>query len=153
MKRILIVEDQNDIRKLVRMTLEFENYDIHEAIDGVSGLRMAQQLRPDLVLLDVMMPGVIDGLQVCRSIRSDATLAGVKVVLLSARGQARDREAGEQAGADVYLVKPFSPLELIDTIERLMAPAASPVSAPVASVALAKPTAASAPCDFQATTA
>ena len=99
-----------------------------------------------------MMPGTIDGLQVCRSIKSDVAMADVKVVLLSARGQARDREAGAQAGADVYLVKPFSPLELIDTIERLMASAATPASAPAAFVALAQQTAAKAPFDFPAPT-
>ena len=79
-------------------------------------------------------------------------MAGVKVVLLSARGQARDREAGEQAGADVYLIKPFSPLELIDTIERLMTPTATFLAAPVAFVALAQPTPAKAPFEFQAST-
>ena len=121
MKRVLIVEDQADIRKLIRMTLEFESYEIHEASDGAFGLRMASAVRPDLVLLDVMMPGEMDGLQVCQAIKSNPALASVKVVLLTARGQAGDREAGTQAGADEYLVKPFSPLQLIDTIERLMA--------------------------------
>ncbi len=120
MKRVLIVEDQPDIRKLIRMTLEFENYEIHEAADGSFGLRMAHAIHPDLILLDVMMPGELDGLQVCQAVKADAALRHVKVVLLTARGQARDREAGQQAGADEYLVKPFSPLQLIDTVERLM---------------------------------
>jgi two-component system phosphate regulon response regulator PhoB len=120
MKRILIVEDQSDIRKLIRMTLEFEDYEIHEAADGAFGLRMASAVHPDLVLLDVMMPGEMDGLQVCKAIKSNPALAGMKVVLLTARGQARDRESGSQAGADEYLVKPFSPLQLIETIERLL---------------------------------
>ncbi|MDP1045119.1 response regulator, partial [Klebsiella pneumoniae] len=66
MKRVLIVEDQADIRKLIHMTLEFEAYEIHEAADGVTGLRLARALRPDLMLLDVMMPGELDGLQVCQ---------------------------------------------------------------------------------------
>ena len=159
MKRVLIVEDQNDIRKLVRMTLEFEDYEIHEAVDGAAGLRMAAQVRPDLVLLDVMMPGDIDGLQVCRQIKSDPAMVGVKVVLLSARGQARDRDAGEQAGADVYLIKPFSPLELIGTIERLMTSVALAVAAPAAPTApvtfaaFAMPIVATAPHDFQETAA
>ena len=120
-KRILIVEDQTDIRKLIRMTLEFESYEIHEASDGAFGLRLAIAVLPDLVLLDVMMPGEMDGLQVCQAIKSNPALASVKVVLLTARGQAGDREAGKRAGADEYLVKPFSPLQLMDTIERLMA--------------------------------
>lgn len=123
MKKILIVEDQPDIRKLIRMTLEFEDYEIHEAADGAFGLRMASAVAPDLVLLDVMMPGELDGLQVCQRIKSDPKLAGLKVVLLTARGQARDREAGQLAGADDYLVKPFSPLQLIETIDRLVAAA------------------------------
>jgi two-component system, OmpR family, phosphate regulon response regulator PhoB len=123
MKRVLIVEDQSDIRKLIRMTLEFEAYEIHEASDGATGLRMARAVLPSIVLLDVMMPGEMDGLQVCQAIKADAKLRDVKVVLLTARGQARDQEAGRAAGADEYLVKPFSPLQLIDTIERLMAAA------------------------------
>ena len=120
MKRVLIVEDQADIRKLIRMTLEFEPYEIFEASDGVTGLRMAAELQPEMLLLDVMMPGELDGLLVCRSVRADPRLSGTRVLLLSARGQARDREAGVQAGADDYLIKPFSPLQLVETIERLL---------------------------------
>jgi len=120
MKRILIVEDQADIRKLIRMTLEFEPYEIHEAADGAAGLRLAAAVQPDLILLDVMMPGELDGLQVCEQVRANPLLANTRVVLLTARGQLKDRDAGEQAGADEYLIKPFSPLQLIETIERLM---------------------------------
>jgi DNA-binding response OmpR family regulator len=123
MKKILIVDDHADIRRLIRMTLEFEDYAIEEAGDGESALRMAQTLKPDLVLLDVMMPGAVNGLEVCRRLRSDATAAGPRVIMLSARGQASDREAGLQAGADTYLVKPFSPLQLINCIAQLWAPA------------------------------
>jgi two-component system phosphate regulon response regulator PhoB len=120
MKRVLIVEDQADIRKLIRMTLEFEDYEIQEASDGASGLRVARDFKPDLMLLDVMMPGELDGLQVCERIKRDDTTRHIRVVLLTARGQARDRETGRDAGADEYLVKPFSPLQLIETIERLL---------------------------------
>ena len=120
MKRVLIVEDQADIRKLIRMTLEFEPYEIFEAADGVEGLRKAAEVVPDLMLLDVMMPGELDGLQVCVQVRANPTLQGTRVVLLTARGQVKDRDAGQQAGADDYLIKPISPLQLIETIERLM---------------------------------
>jgi two-component system phosphate regulon response regulator PhoB len=120
MKRVLIVEDQSDIRKLIRMTLEFEPYEIFEAGDGATGLAMASEVRPDIILLDVMMPGDLDGLQVCAQVRANPALAGTRVVLLTARGQTQDRDAGQQAGADEYLIKPFSPLQLIETIERLM---------------------------------
>ena len=120
MKRLLIVEDQADIRKLIRMTLEFEDYDIHEAVNGVEGLRKAIEITPDLILLDVMMPGELDGLAVCARVRTDPALQQTKVVLLSARSQLQDFEAGTRAGADAYLAKPFSPLQLIESIERLL---------------------------------
>jgi CheY-like chemotaxis protein len=120
MKRLLIVEDQADIRKLIRMTLEFEDYDIHEAVNGVEGLRKAIEIAPDLILLDVMMPGELDGLAVCARVRADPALRQTKVVLLSARSQLQDFEAGTKAGADAYLAKPFSPLQLIESIERLL---------------------------------
>ncbi len=117
-----MVEDHSDIRKLIRMTLEFEDFEIHEASDGLTGVVKAQAIRPDLVLMDVMMPGEIDGLQACRRIRTDPELAQTPVVLLTARGQANDREMGMQAGASAYLVKPFSPLQLIEMIEVLLGP-------------------------------
>jgi DNA-binding response OmpR family regulator len=119
--RILIVEDQVDIRKLIRMTLEFGDFDIHEAADGESGLAQAQALRPHLMLLDVMMPGQLDGYDVCRHIKGDPALRDIRIIMLTARGQTTDVSAGEQSGADDYLVKPFSPLELIDRVEAMVA--------------------------------
>ncbi|WP_294636687.1 response regulator [uncultured Aquabacterium sp.] len=119
--RILIVEDQADIRKLIRMTLEFGDFEIHEAHDGESGLAMARAIRPAVMLLDVMMPGLLDGYQVCTRIKQDADLKAIQVVMLTARGQATDLAAGESAGADAYLVKPFSPLELIERVEAMVA--------------------------------
>lgn len=118
--RILIVDDQPDIRKLVRMTLELGDFVVHEAGDGAEALQQAGALRPDLILLDVMMPGDLNGYQVCERIRQDPVLAKTLVVMLTARGQARDMEAGEAAGANGYLVKPFSPLDLIDQVETLL---------------------------------
>ena len=118
-KRILIVEDHADIRTLIHMTLEFENYDIQEAPNADQGLEMVRQWRPDVLLLDVMMPGKLDGLDLCRLVKSDPALGHPQVVLLSARGQSQDIEAGMNAGADAYLLKPFSPLTLIETIAQL----------------------------------
>jgi DNA-binding response OmpR family regulator len=118
--RILIVEDQPDIRKLIRMTLEFSDFEIHEAQDGESGLNMARAIKPHVMLLDVMMPGLLDGYQVCQRIKSDAELKQIQVVMLTARGQATDIATGEASGADAYLVKPFSPLELIDRVEAMV---------------------------------
>lgn len=116
-KIILVVEDQPDIRKLIRMTLDFGDFEVHEADNGETGLHMVKSLRPNLVLLDVMMPGLLDGFQVCRRIKDDPFTAATPVVMLTARGQQADFEAGRAAGADAYLTKPFSPLELIDTVE------------------------------------
>jgi CheY-like chemotaxis protein len=124
-KTLLVVEDQADIRKLITMTLDFGDYDLHEAEDGMRGLHLARGLRPSLVLLDVMMPGELDGYQVCSRIKEDPSLVHTRVILLTARGQQSDLAAGKAAGADAYITKPFSPLELIDTVERLL-PEASP---------------------------
>jgi DNA-binding response OmpR family regulator len=124
MHQILIVEDHADIRRLIRMTLEFEPVVIHEAADAEQGLAAARALRPDLVLLDVMMPGRASGLDLCRALRADPALAAVPVVMLSACGTASDRQAGLDAGATAYLVKPFSPMQLLDLAGELLGTAA-----------------------------
>ena len=120
MNRILIIEDQADIRRLIRWTLEFEDYEIHEANNGPAGLEHARAIKPDLVLLDVMMPGGLDGFQVCEQLRADPELGTVKVVMLTARSQQRDRQAGERAGVDAFLAKPFSPLQLVETVSSML---------------------------------
>ena len=121
MKKVLIVEDHTDIRKLLHMTMEFEDFEIHEAANGDIGLEMARALAPDVVLLDIMMPGTLSGLEVCRCIKSNPALKHTKVIMLTARGQAQDRRDGMKAGADEYLVKPFSTLQVLKTIYRLEA--------------------------------
>lgn len=121
MKKVLIVEDHMDIRKLLHMTMEFEDFEIHEAANGDIGLEMARALSPDVVLLDVMMPGTLSGLEVCRCIKSNPALKHTKVIMLTARGQAQDRRDGLKAGADAYLVKPFSTLQVLETVYRLEA--------------------------------
>ncbi len=120
MKKILIVEDHADIRRLIRMTLEFEECEIHEAPDAPTGWDLARELLPDVVLLDVMMPGALDGLDLCRAMKSDARLRNVPVIVLSARGGSADRENGLRAGADAYLVKPFSPMQLLELLGTLV---------------------------------
>jgi DNA-binding response OmpR family regulator len=103
------------------MTLEFGEYDIHEASDGEHGLLLARLVNPKVIILDVMMPGQLDGFQVCRCVKEDPLLKGVLVVMLTARGQLEDISAGELAGADAYFIKPFSPIDLIDRIDELVA--------------------------------
>lgn len=119
MQKILIVEDHADIRKMLRMTLEFSDFEVIEASHGDEAWPMAQNLKPDIMLLDVMMPGTLNGLELCRRIKTSPDLHHTFVILLTARGNAEDREAGMQAGADEYLVKPFSTLKLLETIVSL----------------------------------
>jgi two-component system, OmpR family, phosphate regulon response regulator PhoB len=121
MKKLLIVEDHADIRKLLRMTLEYDNFEVHEASNGDVGLAMARDIAPDIVLLDLMMPGHLNGLDVCRHIKADPNMQHTKVIMLTARGKASDQEAGTQAGADAYLMKPFSTLLVLETIYRFEA--------------------------------
>lgn len=119
-KVILVVEDQPELRKLIVMTLDYDEFEVHSADNGESGLKMIKALRPSLVLLDVMMPGRIDGYQVCKCVRADPEISRTPVVLLTARCQESDIAAGSRAGCDFYLTKPFSPLQLIETVERLI---------------------------------
>jgi CheY-like chemotaxis protein len=117
---ILIVDDQGELRKLVRMTLDYDNYELHEAGNGQHALALVKALQPDLVILDVMMPGDIDGYQVCEKLKQGQNKKVPYVLLLTARGQKSDIEVGERVGADHYLVKPFSPLELIDNVKKAL---------------------------------
>jgi two-component system, OmpR family, phosphate regulon response regulator PhoB len=120
LKKILIIEDQPDIRKLVRMTLDFNDYEIHDTADAETGLRMVEEIGPDLILLDIMMPGKMDGLALCRLLKGSKDYRDTPLILLTARGQQADREAGMDAGADEYMVKPFSPIKLIEVVEAFM---------------------------------
>ena len=117
-KRVLIVDDHPELRRLVSMTVEQDDYEIHEANDGWGALAAIKELHPDIVILDVMMPGGLDGYQVCEMIKADPETAHTTVILLTARGQKHDLQRGQEVKADSYLVKPFSPLELIDIVER-----------------------------------
>jgi DNA-binding response OmpR family regulator len=112
----LITDDHADIRKLVRMTLDTADVEVYEADNAASALDLIYRIRPTVVLMDIMMPGEMDGLDACRQIKADADLARTVVIMLTARGQQADLDAGKTAGADAYLVKPFSPLELLDMV-------------------------------------
>lgn len=120
MKRILIVDDHGELRKLVRLTLQYGDFELHEASNGERALQLVNAINPDLVLLDVMMPGGLDGYQVCEKIKESPQLQGIKVILLTARGQKADLEEGKRVKADRYMLKPFSPLELIETVDSIL---------------------------------
>jgi DNA-binding response OmpR family regulator len=115
MHKVLIVDDQADIRRMMNIALG-EDFDLLEAADGLTALDMVLQHRPDVVLLDVMMTGGLDGLQVLQKIRADSRLMHTRVILVSAKGQVSDYELGMQMGANAYFVKPFSPLQLLVAI-------------------------------------
>jgi CheY-like chemotaxis protein len=120
--RILIVDDQPDIRKLIKLTLQhLDDAELFEADNGAEGLRMALDIRPHLMLLDVMMPGALDGYQVCEKVKKDPLLGGqIKVILLTARAQKEDQEQAVRVGSDAYLTKAFSPLKLLDLVDNML---------------------------------
>ncbi len=119
---ILIVDDEPDVRKVIRSVLEADGYEVVEAADGPAALQLMRSVGgprgPQLVVLDVMMPG-IDGVEVCRQIPHDR----MKVLMLTARDDAATREAAMAAGADRYMTKPFSAVDLLDAARDLLAPA------------------------------
>jgi len=121
MKKILIVDDQLEVRELVQVTLEIGDYQILAAENGQQALDVAHAERPDIILLDIMMPGSnVDGLEVCRRLKNNPETANTTIVMLSAKGQESDIEAGRAAGADDYFTKPFSPIALIEKVEEAM---------------------------------
>jgi two-component system phosphate regulon response regulator PhoB len=111
-QRILIVEDERDIADLVGFNLERAGYQVLKAHDGIAGAEMTIRERPDLVILDLMLPGK-DGFAVFKEIRRDSRSRDIPVIMLTARAQTEDRIQGLEAGADDYLTKPFSPKELM----------------------------------------
>jgi two-component system response regulator MprA len=115
--RVLVVEDDAHVREAVARALRFEGYDVHTAIDGNDGLLRVDELAPDVVVLDVLMPGT-DGLAVCRILRDRGN--HTPVLMLTARHEVSDRVAGLDAGADDYLVKPFALDELLARLRALL---------------------------------
>lgn len=121
MKKILIVDDEEKVRKLVEVTLSVGKLEILHAGSGDEALRVIRETKPDLILLDIMMPGKLDGLDVCRILKEDPETKDIYVIMLTAKGQQADKENGLAAGADDYFVKPFSPMELMDKIDNILA--------------------------------
>jgi len=118
-RTVLIADDESSIRLLVHATIESDDYTVVEASDGAQAWALAQELKPSLVLLDVQMPGQ-SGLEVLRSIKADPDLKSTRVILLTSKAQERDIEVGLIAGADFYLTKPFSPLDLLTRVEEAL---------------------------------
>jgi two-component system phosphate regulon response regulator PhoB len=121
MAKILIAEDDASVRSLIRMTLDSGQTEILEVEDGRAALEVAQRELPELIFLDWSMPGR-SGIEVCRALRDEPLTAQIKVVMLTARSDLRDREAGLAAGVDDYITKPFSPVQLLDTVLDVLGP-------------------------------
>jgi two-component system phosphate regulon response regulator PhoB len=105
---ILVIEDEEDIRELVKYNLQRENFGVMEAESGEDGLKLVERVTPDLILLDLMLPGK-DGLEICRTLKRNDRTQGIPVIMMTARGEESDIVTGLELGADDYIVKPFSP--------------------------------------------
>lgn len=127
--RVLVVDDDEDMRKVIRMALEPLTHDIHETGDGIEALNLARAEHPDLVILDVMMPGV-DGYEICYLIKTDPALQHTRVIMLTVRHHKIDISIGRGAFADAFLVKPFDPDVLLAAIGKLGQGERGPFPAP-----------------------
>lgn len=118
-KHILVVDDEPDLVEMLKLQLEAKGYKVTTASDGQEALEKVREIKPDLVLLDIMMPKM-DGYQVCRMIKFDDELKHIAVVMLTARVQERDQKTGEEVGADAYLTKPFEYRDLLAKVAELL---------------------------------
>lgn len=119
LQTVVIADDESTIRLLVHATIDSDDYTVLEAVDGAQAWAMIQEKKPSLVLLDVQMPG-LSGLDVLRLIKSNPEFMKTKVILLTSKAQETDIETGLLAGADFYLTKPFSPLDLLSRVEEAL---------------------------------
>lgn len=119
MAKLLIVDDEKQLVEMVQMRLEANGYEVLTAGDGQEGLQMAKTEKPDLIMLDVMMPKM-DGYKVCGLLKNDARYKHIPIILFSARAQQEDTDIGKEAGADAYVTKPFDPPVLLAKIKALL---------------------------------
>jgi CheY-like chemotaxis protein len=118
-KKILIADDNENIREALTYLLEDEGYSLSLAKDGFEAINKVRSVRPDILFLDIMMPE-LSGYEVCRMIKNDPELSNIYVIMLTAKGQASEQERGKEVGADEYIVKPFSPMEILSKIKKLL---------------------------------
>lgn len=116
MEKLLIADDLRDIRKLIRLTLSYGRFQMFEASDGLEALEIAMREQPQIIILDVMMPG-LDGVEVCRRIRAHSATYNPYIIMLTAKTPQSDIDCGIEAGASFYMMKPFSPTRLIEILE------------------------------------
>ena len=119
MKKILIADDETSLRMLITGTLEIGDFEVIETDNGMDALKLATIEKPDLMILDVMMPG-LTGYQVCQRIKADEHLRQIPVIILTAKGQQADKDTAIEAKADYYVAKPFSPAQLLTLVEEIL---------------------------------
>lgn len=119
-KKILLADDEEDVKTVLRMFLETKGYAVCTAFDGLDAIDQARNEKPDLILLDIMMP-LIDGFEVCKKLKADPMTAKIPVVMLSANSHAESVQKGLDVGAAEYLVKPFEPEQLIKLLDKMLA--------------------------------
>jgi len=117
--KVLVVDDEEYIQHILNFSFGAEGYDVVTAADGEEGIKKAKSEKPDIIVLDIMMPKM-DGYEACKRLKTDPSTKGIPVILLTAKGREVDRKLGSQAGADDYVVKPFSPGRLIERVEGMM---------------------------------
>lgn len=117
-KRLLIVDDEVDLAQLIKFRMENNGYDVLLAHDGQSALEMARKERPDLIILDLMLPKM-DGYKVCGLLKKDSRYCHIPIIIFTAKGQEDDMKLGQELGADAYIVKPFEPQVLLGKIKEL----------------------------------
>lgn len=128
-KRILLIEDEEDIAALIKLQADLSGYKLHVEVDGVNGYRAVEREKPDLVLVDIMLPGQ-NGFDVCRKIKNNGDLKNIPVIILSAKGEELDMILGLELGADDYVSKPFSPKVLFSRIKAILRRGKEPEKAP-----------------------
>lgn len=128
-KRILLIEDEEDIAALIKLQADLSGYHLHVEVDGVNGYRAVEREKPDLVLVDIMLPGQ-NGYDVCRKIKNNAELKNIPVIILSAKGEELDMVLGLELGADDYVCKPFSPKVLFSRIKAVLRRGKEPEKTP-----------------------
>ncbi len=128
-KRILLIEDDADISALIKLQAEMLGYKLHAEVDGLNGYRAVEREKPDIVILDIMLPGQ-NGFDVCRKIKSNPDLKNIPVIILSAKGEELDVVLGLELGADDYVAKPFSPKILFSRVKAVLRRGKEPEKTP-----------------------
>lgn len=120
MKKILIVDDESEIRKIVEMTLSSDEYQILQAQSGEEAIDIATAKKPDLIIMDIMMPGGMDGFEATRILKNEPKTRASTIIILTGKAQEDELEKGFKAGAEDFFLKPFSPLQLMKKVEKVL---------------------------------